>query len=162
MKLAFQIAKRFLLASKKQTLVIILGIAVGVSVQVFIGALIAGLQDSLVNTTIGSRSQITITNSDETEYISDYENLIVEIKSSSENISVITPTLTSSGSLLNDSSSEIIVLRGFDFETADEIYGFQEKLTEGSEMPDSINEVALGINLKENLGIEIGDSVEFD
>lgn len=162
MKLAFQIAKRFLLASKRQTLVIILGIAVGVSVQVFIGALIAGLQDSLVNTTIGSRSQITITNSDETEYISDYENLIVEIKSSSENISVVTPTLTSSGSLLNESNSEIIVLRGFDFETADEIYGFQEKLTEGSEMPDSLNEVALGINLKENLGIEIGDSVEFD
>lgn len=162
MKLAFQIAKRFLLASKKQTLVIILGIAVGVSVQVFIGALIAGLQDSLVNTTIGSRSQITITNSDETEYISDYENLIVEIKSSSDNIRVVTPTLTSSGSLLNESNSEIIVLRGFEFETADEIYGFQEKLTEGSELPDSFNEVALGINLKDSLGIEIGDSVEFD
>ncbi|PKK94764.1 MAG: hypothetical protein CVV60_04745 [Tenericutes bacterium HGW-Tenericutes-5] len=77
MKLAFQIAKRFLLASKRQTLVIILGIAVGVSVQVFIGALIAGLQTSLVNTTIGSRSQITITLED--EYISDYQTILPRI-----------------------------------------------------------------------------------
>jgi lipoprotein-releasing system permease protein len=142
MKLAFQIAKRFLLASKRQTLVIILGIAVGVSVQVFIGALIAGLQTSLVNTTIGSRSQITITLED--EYISDYQNLV-----------------TSNGSLINADNSESILLRGFEFSTADEIYKFEEKMIPGSEFPDQLNEVALGLNLKENLGIDIGDNVEF-
>ena len=159
MKLAFQIAKRFLLASKRQTLVIILGIAVGVSVQVFIGALIAGLQTSLVNTTIGSRSQITITLED--EYISDYQNLVTLINNSSDNIKVISPTLTSNGSLINADNSESILLRGFEFSTADEIYKFEEKMIPGSEFPDQLNEVALGLNLKENLGIDIGDNVEF-
>ena len=48
MKLAFQIAWRFLTSAKRQTLIIILGISVGVSVQVFIGSLISGLQASLV------------------------------------------------------------------------------------------------------------------
>lgn len=159
MKLAFQIAKRFLLASKRQTLVIVLGIAVGVSVQVFIGALISGLQTSLVNTTIGSRSQITISLED--EYISDYQNLVTLIDNSSDNIKVISPTLTSNGSLINGDASESILLRGFDFSTADEIYKFEEKFIPGSEFPNALNEVALGLNLKENLGIDIGDDIEF-
>jgi lipoprotein-releasing system permease protein len=159
MRLAFQIAKRFLLASKRQTLVIILGIAVGVSVQVFIGALISGLQTSLVNTTIGSRSQITV--SLDEEYISDYQNLVTLIDNSSDNIKVISPTLTSNGSLINGETSESILLRGFEFSTADKIYKFEEKMTPGSEFPDALNEVALGLNLKENLGIDIGDDIEF-
>lgn len=125
MKLAFQIAKRFLLASKKQTLVIILGIAIGVSVQVFIGALISGLQQSLVNTTIGSRSQITISLDD--EYISEYQNLTTTIKDSSNNIKVISPTITTNGSLTNIDKTESIILRGFEFSTADEIYKFNQK-----------------------------------
>lgn len=160
MKLAFQIAKRFLLASKRQTLVIILGIAVGVSVQVFIGALISGLQDSLVNTTIGSRSQITITKTD--EYISDYNELLSLTENSSENIKVITPTITASGSLINSENSEIVVIRGFEFTSANDIYKFSEKLTTDSELPNNINEIALGINLKETLGIDIGSTVQFD
>ena len=160
MKLAFQIAKRFLLASKRQTLVIILGIAVGVSVQVFIGALIGGLQDSLVNTTIGSRSQITITKTD--ELISDYNELLSLTVSSSDNIKVITPTITTSGSLVNGENSEIIVIRGFDYNTANDIYKFSEKLTPGSELPNDTDEVVLGINLKNTLGINIGSVVTFD
>ncbi|MGD9760839.1 MAG: ABC transporter permease [Candidatus Izemoplasmatales bacterium] len=160
MKLAFQIAKRFLLASKRQTLVIILGIAVGVSVQIFIGALIGGLQDSLVDTTIGSRSQITITKTD--ELISDYDELLSLTESSSNNIRVITPTITTSGSLVKGENSEIIVVRGFDYNTADDIYKFSEKLTPGSELPNTTNEVVLGINLKDSLGIEIGSVVTFD
>ena len=159
MKLAFQIAKRFLLASKRQTLVIILGIAVGVSVQVFIGALITGLQEGLVDTTIGSRSQITISLED--EYITDYNNLITDIEASSDNIKVITPTVTTSGSLLNDTNSEIIVLRGFDYTSADNVYKFSDKLVEGR-LPESDNEITLGKNLKELLGIDVNDIVEFD
>ncbi|MGD9886487.1 MAG: hypothetical protein AB7T03_00825 [Bacilli bacterium] len=63
MKLAFNIAVRFLKSGCLQTLFIILGIAVGVSVQVFIGSLISGLQKSLVDKTIGNSSQITISSS---------------------------------------------------------------------------------------------------
>ena len=63
MKLAFNIAVRFLKSGRLQTLFIILKIAVGVSVQVFIGSLISGLQKSLVDKTIGNSSQITISSS---------------------------------------------------------------------------------------------------
>ncbi len=60
MKLAFSIAWRFLMSAKKQTIVIVLGIAVGVSVQVFIGSLISGLQVDLIDTAVGSTTQITV------------------------------------------------------------------------------------------------------
>jgi lipoprotein-releasing system permease protein len=161
MKLAFQIAKRFLLASKKQTLVIILGIAVGVSVQVFIGALISGLQKSLVDTTIGSQSQITVIVED--DYISDYQTLIETVEGASDNIKVVTPTITTrAGSLVLGEISEGVVLNGYDYTTADQIYKFSSKLTPGSELPDELNEVALGVNLKDILGIDIGSEISFN
>ena len=48
MKLAFSIAKRFLGYSKGETVLIAIGIAIGVSVQIFIGLLITGLQEGLI------------------------------------------------------------------------------------------------------------------
>lgn len=59
-QLSFRIAWRFLKSSKGQTLLILLGITIGVSVQIFIGSLIDGLQKSLVDNTIGRSSHITV------------------------------------------------------------------------------------------------------
>ena len=68
MRLSYSIALRFLKSGKGQTLLIVLGISVGVAVQIFIGSLIQGLQLSLLDTTIGSSSHISIvpTNTDKT------------------------------------------------------------------------------------------------
>ena len=60
MGVSLKIAVRFLKSGKGQTLLIVLGIAIGVSVQVFLGSLIGGLQKSLINTTVGNSSHITI------------------------------------------------------------------------------------------------------
>ncbi|MFA9397240.1 MAG: ABC transporter permease [Clostridiaceae bacterium] len=65
MRLPLKIAIRFLKSNKGQTALIAIGIAIGVSVQVFIGSLIFGLQKSLVNSTIGNSPQITITSKDD-------------------------------------------------------------------------------------------------
>jgi lipoprotein-releasing system permease protein len=157
MKLAFSIAKRFLLSAKKQTIVIILGIAIGVSIQVFIGLLLTGLGDSLVDSTIGSSSQITIIYEDN---VSDYESTSSTIAASSENITVVTETLTISGALTNDTLSENIVFRGFDFDTANQIYKFDKLIIDGS-LPNDVNQIALGIELKEMLNISVGDTVAF-
>ena len=51
MRLSLEIALRFLKSGKNQTMLIILGITVGVAVQIFLGALIDGLQIDLINTT---------------------------------------------------------------------------------------------------------------
>lgn len=56
----WKMAIRFLTDGKAQTLFILLGISVGVAVQVFLSSLIGGLQVDLVNSTIGTSPQITI------------------------------------------------------------------------------------------------------
>jgi len=158
MKLSFQIAKRFLVSAKRQTIVIILGIAIGVSVQVFIGSLISGLQDSLINSTIGSRPQITVT---EADYISGYTSVISDVTAASDNVINITPTLTISGSGVNQTLSENVVFRGFDYTTANQIYQFDENLISGS-LPSSLDEVVIGAGLQDSLNLSIGDTFTYN
>jgi lipoprotein-releasing system permease protein len=169
MKLAFQIARRFLSSAKKQTIVIILGIAVGVSVQVFIGSLISGLQKDLVNTAIGSTSQITVTNKDDKLLIDNYEVVINEIKNTSDELIYVTPTATrGGGSLIKDSSRKELLLRGFDITEANNIYKFtnKERLISGC-LPEQTNEVMLGIGFKNayeknNINLELGSTITYE
>ena len=56
----WMIALRFLIKGKGQTILIILGIAVGVAVQFFLASLIGGLQISLIDNTVGSAPHILI------------------------------------------------------------------------------------------------------
>jgi lipoprotein-releasing system permease protein len=58
--LSLRIAARFLRKSRIQSLAIILGIAVGIGVQVFVGSLITSLQATLIDETIGSAPQVTV------------------------------------------------------------------------------------------------------
>ncbi|MFA6801765.1 MAG: FtsX-like permease family protein [Acholeplasmataceae bacterium] len=159
MKLALKIAWRFLMSAKKQTLLIILGIGVGVSVQVFIGALITGLQDSLVDKTIGSSSQITVESND--DYITTYLSDIEMIKQTSSDISIVSPTLNIGGFMTFDENKKEVLLRGLDLTTSEEIYDFEGKLYAG-DLPENDNEVLLGLGLHDSLEIFIDDEVTIE
>lgn len=54
------VAWRFLAAGRTQTVLIVVGIAVGVAVQFFLSSLIAGLQRSLIQRTVGSAPHIRV------------------------------------------------------------------------------------------------------
>ncbi|MGE0003572.1 MAG: ABC transporter permease [Candidatus Izemoplasmatales bacterium] len=160
MKLAFSIAKRFLLSGKGQTIMIVLGIAIGVSVQVFIGSLITGLQKSLVDKTIGSSSQVTVSTLDSTAYITNFQDQLSVIQTSDTMITVASPAINQNGALVVGEQSEPVLARGFDFTLANEIYHFDEKLVSGR-LPQSANEIAIGSNLLENLSLALNDEVTF-
>lgn len=158
MSLPFQIAIRFLKSGKFQTLMIVIGIAVGVSVQVFIGSLITGLQRSLVDRTIGSSSQITIKAEDE-GYLSEYESLFSQIELAAPETNALTATIQTPGTFVSGATTEPTLLRGFSFETAEAIYGFGEKLNAGR-LPENDGEATIGVDLFDALGIALGDVVE--
>lgn len=162
MRLALEIAWRFLSSAKKQTLIIILGIAVGVSVQVFIGSLITGLQDGLVDTTIGQSSHITLKHAEEDVLIEDYEEKIETIEESIADLAVASPVIDLGGILEKDDTKKEVLLRGFDFDRANQIYAFDQKLTENSRLPEAENEIVLGITLMEELGVAVGETIDFD
>jgi len=160
MKLAFSIAWRFLTSAKRQTLIIILGISVGVSVQVFIGSLISGLQKSLVDTTIGSSSHITVVKED-ASLITDYEGVANTVSNQSNLFTVVSPVLDLPGILEKDTIKKEMLYRGFDFTRANLIYQFEDKLIEGT-LPNALNEVALGIGLMDDLNLSLGDTITIE
>lgn len=159
MKLAFQIATRFLKSSKGQTLLIALGIAIGVSVQIFIGSLIQGLQKSLVDTTIGNQPQITLTSNNEEKLIADYEEIVERISENEEEIINLSVAADGPALISKDDETYSILLRGFNIDDADKIFNIKESLVDGA-LPEKEGEVLLGVDLKEEASISIGDEIE--
>lgn len=159
MKLAFQIATRFLKSSKGQTILIALGIAIGVSVQIFIGSLIQGLQKSLVDTTIGNQPQITLTSSNEEKLISGYEDIVKSIADNEEEVINLSVAADGPALISKEEETYSILLRGFDFDEADKIYNIKENIVEGV-LPTKEGEVLVGVDLKEEAGISLGDELE--
>lgn len=157
MKLAFNIANRFLKSNKGQTTLILIGIAIGVSVQIFIGSLIDGLQNSLIDKTIGSSSHITIIPIGKDKYFNNNDLLIDKLRQDDRFLSV-SKSLDSSAFLFKDDESYPIIIRGIEFNEANKIYKFDKKLVDGR-IPEKNFEVLVGKNLVEETGIEIGDNV---
>ena len=161
MKLAFRIALRFLTSSKGQTVLIALGIAIGISVQIFIGSLIEGLQISLLDSTIGNSSHITVGASEKNEPINDYADIANAIETNYKEVDQTSPNITKGAFLKIDDKTNQIVMRGFELERADQIYDFTSALIGESKLPsDATNEIIIGVNIAEDYGIQIGDSVE--
>lgn len=159
MRLAFDIATRFLKSSKGQTILIIIGIAIGVSVQIFIGSLIDGLQISLVDKTIGSSSHITVIPSGKEKYFPDNEDLINQLKEDSR-FSSVSKSLDASGFIFYNVESYPVLMRGFEFESANNIYKFNDKLVDGR-MPSSSMEIIIGKDLSEDLGVKLDETISF-
>jgi lipoprotein-releasing system permease protein len=159
MRLAFSIALRFLRSSKGQTFLIALGIAIGVSVQIFIGSLIEGLQIDLVDTTIGRQSQITVTGTKEEERIADYASVINTIQNETEGVEHVSPVAEGQALIHYADDNYSIFLRGLDFAESEGIYGIEERLTEGA-LPTAENEILIGKNLLEDTEMTIGEEVE--
>ncbi len=157
MKVAWNIASRFLKSNRGQTILIIVGIAIGVSVQIFIGSLIDGLQKSLVDKTIGSASHITIVPKGIDNFFDKDEELIEELEKN-EKLTAVSKSLDSSAFIYYNDESYPILLRGVEFEDANKIYKFDEKLVDGI-LPTKDGEIILGKDLVEDLGIEIGEEI---
>ncbi len=160
MKLAFSIGMRFLNKSKGQTLLIIIGIVIGVAVQVFVGSLIDGLQVSLVDGTIGSQPHVTIVAEESGETFEEDADLIADL-TEEERLTAVSPSFSRNGFVLqNEDETTGVLLRGFDLEAADDIYDLEEALVEG-EMPAGANEVLIGTDFADETGLAPGETVEF-
>lgn len=158
MRVAWNIASRFLKSNKGQTILIILGIAIGVSVQIFIGSLIEGLQISLVDKTIGSSSHITIEPKGLENFFERDEDLIKRLENNEE-LTAVSKSLDSSAFIYLNNDSYPVLLRGVEFKDANKIYKYDKKLIRG-QMPKSNFQVILGKDLVEDLDINIGDEIE--
>ncbi len=158
MKLGFKIALRFLRSNLGQTFLIVVGIAIGVSVQIFIGSLIQGLQKGLVEKTIGFSSQITVTSLTEDKQIADYQGLVEKIRTADSDIEDVSPVADFPAFMGYKENSQSILIRGFQLDQADRIYQLYDRIVEGT-YPIKDNEIILGIDLKNEYGIALQDDI---
>lgn len=172
-----KIALRFLKSGRTQTIFIILGIAIGVSVQIFLGSLITSLQQSLVDRTIGNSSQITITSKDddttvallnqtagETLLRGNYTSLekgisnwsiIVDELNKDTNVKAVSPTVQGTGLVRSSGKNKSVQIKGIQFDKADEIYAISTGLVSG-QASLSGNTILIGTTLAQDLGISTG------
>jgi len=153
--LSFIIAVRFLKSGKTQTLLIVVGMAIAISIQVFVGLLLDSLQKSLVNQTIGNSPQITITSATDIGTIRDWEKMvdIIERLGLTKAVSV---SASANGFVRNENTSIPVLVRGFDLERADRIYNINSRIYEGRQT-ESRREVLVGRELGEELEVNLGD-----
>jgi len=156
---AFKVAARFLSASKAQTALITIGIAIGVSVQVFIGSLIQGLQNDLIDSTIGSSSHITVRASERGETMNDSQSIFTQIKGFDDEIEIVSRVLEGPANIVNNDTNDPALIRGFDFSDANGIYDFEARIQEGI-LPQNAMEIMIGKDMADNFNIGLQDTLE--
>lgn len=175
------IAYRFLKEGRTQSLLIFLGAAVGVAVIVFLTALIGGLQDSLIETTLGSQAHIVIEpleeetleiytasagevvfsrmepRSQRERSLNRWQQLRDEIETT-PGIRDIAPVATGPGFAIRGAARKAIRLIGIEPESYAGIVDIEDRLIAGDfRLSDS--SVVLGKTLAENLGVDINDRI---
>jgi len=172
----WMIALRFLVKGKGQTLLIVLGIAVGVAVQFFLAALIGGLQISLIDNTVGSAPHITILPADRvakplnnTHAKSDHRKILYEERTEiyswqqyvddlkkNQRILHAAPAANGSGFIERGVSVVPVIVKGLTAADGLAIYKIKEKIVAG--IPELASDSALlGKGIADRLTLAVGD-----
>jgi len=154
MKLSFQIAKRFLSYNKGQTILIILGIAIGISVQIFIGLLISGLQSSLVDKTIGSSAHISVSTEVRGESFTVNEAWLKQLQNDTR-LTKVGLSISGPAFGVTSDQSQSVLIRGLSQDSLD-IAKIETKLIEGK-LASTTTEIVIGKGLAEQLKLKLND-----
>jgi lipoprotein-releasing system permease protein len=175
-----KIALRFLKSGKTQTIFILLGIAVGVSVMIFLGSLITSLQNSLVQKTIGNSSQITVKAADDTitrilaentndsnlfrgnfamngKSLDNWTLILDHIKKDSR-VTAASPTVMGTAIIKGAGKDLSVLIKGIRLEDGDRIYDISSRLKTGDPAVGG-NTILIGVKLSEDLGIKAGSTI---
>ncbi|MBZ9636601.1 ABC transporter permease [Clostridium sp. FP1] len=154
---ALKIAWRFLINSKIQTLVIILGIAIGISVQIFVGLLSMGLETTLLDKVVGNSTHITIY--PKNNIIENYHEKEEKIRKLDSKITSVAPVVEYGASIKLRDMVEAIQIRGFISKDLDSLYNIKNKIYKGRTLQNP-REAILGKELSEKLGLKINDNID--
>ncbi len=156
--LSLRIAARFLRRSPVQSALIAAGIAVGIGVQVFLGSLIISLQQSLVDETIGSSPQVTVTAPQEGDAVK-YSTALRETLAADERIVAVVPTRTFSAIYTKDTESAPLRAVGGDLDRLDTIYDITGRMVEGAATLEG-DDVLVGQEFADKHGLSPGGVVD--
>jgi lipoprotein-releasing system permease protein len=174
------VALRYLREGRLQTALILTGIGVGVGVIVFLSALINGLQDSLIEQTLGTQPHVIVQPQEEmprTLPAPDGEIRIAEVQRPPQRIQAIrewqrvetilestpgvrgvAPVVSGPAIAVRGPGSNSVTVRGIDPSSYQAVIDIEDRLVAGRLDLESFHAV-VGTALAENLGAEVGSRV---
>ena len=175
------VALRYLRDGKGQTLLILAAVSVGVSVIVFLSALINGLQASLIESTLGSQPHVTVRvpreaprplvepdgvrtiarviepASQRLRSIDQWPVVMADVERLA-GVTAASPTVTGSGVATRAAARLPVVIRGVDAERFLTIIDIRARMLAGV-FDVSGGSVVIGTTLASDLGVGVGDKV---
>lgn len=181
MPFEWTVAIRYLRDQRMQTALILAGIGVGVGVMIFLSALINGLQQSILDRTLGTQAHIVvrppedvvrpILKSDESTAVLSNEQRppqrlrsIVRWQQSIESIHAVrdvvavAPTVAGSAFAIRGLANKSIAVRGVETDSYVRIVDMGSKIVDG-EFRLLGGETVIGIELAKDLGVRVGDKI---
>lgn len=186
MRFELKVALRFLRDGRGQTVFILLGIAIGVAVQIFLGTLINGLQADLINTTVGSSPHLIFSGDEssvngfqpavdrgigaaavvegnfrrEDVALKEWRQLVGQLDNEPD-LTAVSPVAQGSGFVLRSGERWPVVIRGIEPERANLIYKIDASLISGS-MDLEGSRLLLGKDLASETRLNTGDNVTLE
>ncbi|ATD66559.1 hypothetical protein CNR27_03060 [Luteimonas chenhongjianii] len=177
------IAMRFLRQGRAQTLLILVGIAVGVAVIVFVTALIAGLQDNLIDRTLGTQAHVRVEAPREVNLVAGAPAGVVQLVLEDPRpqalrpidnwlqvrdvldrlpgVAAVSPLVSGPAFGRRGEAVQSVALVGVDLERYLRVIPLDENMVEGRLEVGSGNAV-IGRQLAEDLGLRLGGKLRLD
>ncbi len=179
-----RLAIEFLREGRTQSLLIILGVALGVAVIVFVLALISGLQENLVDRTLGTQAHIKLRAPDEVvRELRPVEALAVAAQRRNERaqrlrsvqnwqaiadaleeypqITAVSPVVTGPAFARRGEAFKSVAILGVDPARYARIVPVPERMVSGVFRPTA-TEIVIGVVLADELGVGVGDRVRLE
>jgi len=176
---AFHVARRYLLSNPSQTLLLIAGVAVGVTVFVFITALIAGLAVRLTEQVTGNGAHISLESPtrvarvlagpdlpvESVALVSTFQRkqirnwpMILELLRANPSVSAISPQISGSAVLVKSEAVTSVSIIGVEPQGIDAISEITPKIIAG-DGDLGADGLLIGVRLAGDLGLSAGQSV---
>jgi lipoprotein-releasing system permease protein len=156
----FFIAKKHILERKRQSIIAILGVAIGVTVLTVSIGIANGLDKNMINSILSVSSHIVA--SKDGEVIEDYRELQSQIESV-EGVKGVVPQISTQGILkysgIFGSYVSGVKINGLDFDDAKIAMELDKKIVKGTMDVKKPTEFLIGKELFDQLGAELGDQI---
>jgi lipoprotein-releasing system permease protein len=180
MPISWFLAARFLREGRAQSALIVIGVAVGVAVMVFLSALIGGLETRLVAQTLGTQAHIVVRPADEaarpmmldatTQTLARIERTAQRARSilrwqqasdelsRTDGVTAVSPTTSGPAMALRANATRAVLLIGADATRFASIYPIRQHIVAGRFDPSRTGCV-IGRELASDLGVSVGDKL---
>lgn len=157
--LEFFIAKKHILEKKKQSLIGILGITIGITVLMVSIGIANGLDKNMINSILSMGSHVSVANIERED---NYKQLVEKIEKL-DGVKGVIPKVSTQGIIkytgIYGTHVSGVKVDGIDFKKAEKGFNLSEKIVYGKMDSEKKNIILIGKELYNQLGAQIGDKI---